>query len=523
MNYALRRATLLFDRLRALRRYHLHQAQAKSQLDADSLAAPSETPLRHTLTPDEQSCDQMAMEQASSAVEIIPPRRTTRDRLAIELGVAALASDGACPIALEIAGAANERMFIARASGATTLNRLVSQIRARYPQCEIHPLPPARDPLRWRPGEEVSAFELAPGAPAHAPLRAFEASWRSGQTAQEGTDPLLGLLAAFDALPPESRAVAQLALAPAADAWSEPYWRMAVEHPLERERVATRAEQLGQQRDAGGVGAIMALLLLILLLALLQSAMTALPSWARVDALALAHGRLTPLTASQLYWLLSRACPACLGAALITLAAVALRSALRRMRPQAPVYDQRLVREKTSAIAYHARLRVFVLTSRSLNAEPMMGGARSRRASLIRRADRAEEIAALEAMELERTRILEEGIGYVRQTIARWVRGDLKARVPIMPVPALRNMCDDLNGFIIAFSYLSNADYHLRRLQGEVSALTVALRQWMAGGTPQWPLPSGTALDDVLEILAELRRRASAGAPPRAAPPQNAP
>jgi hypothetical protein len=141
----------------------------------------------------------------------------------------------------------------------------------------------------------------------------------------------------------------------------------------------------------------------------------------------------------------------------------------------------------------------------------------------IRRADRAEEIAALEAMELERTRILEEGVGYVRQTIARWVRGDLKARVPIMPVPALRNMCDDLNGFIIAFSYLSNADYHLRRLQGEVSALTVALRQWMAGGMPQWPLPGGTALDDVLEILAELRRRASAGPHPRAAPPQDAP
>jgi hypothetical protein len=140
----------------------------------------------------------------------------------------------------------------------------------------------------------------------------------------------------------------------------------------------------------------------------------------------------------------------------------------------------------------------------------------------IRRADRAEEIAALEARELERTRILEEGIGYVRQTIARWAHGDLKARVPIMPVPALTNMCEDLNGFIIAFSYLSNADYHLRRLQGGVSALTVALRQWMAGGAPQWPPPSGTALDDVLELLAELRRRASAWPPPWTAPPQDA-
>ena len=140
----------------------------------------------------------------------------------------------------------------------------------------------------------------------------------------------------------------------------------------------------------------------------------------------------------------------------------------------------------------------------------------------IRRADRAEEIAALEAQEIERTHILEEGVGYVRQTIARWARGDLKTRVPVMPVPALRNMCDDLNGFIIAFSYLSGADYHLRRLQGEVSSLTVALRLWVAGGLPQWPMPSGTALDDILEILAELRRRASASPPP-APPPQNAP
>jgi hypothetical protein len=140
----------------------------------------------------------------------------------------------------------------------------------------------------------------------------------------------------------------------------------------------------------------------------------------------------------------------------------------------------------------------------------------------IARADRAEEIAALEARELERTRILEEGVGYVRQTIAQWVRGDLKARVPIMPVPALRDMSDDLNGFIIAFSYLSNADYHLRRLQGEVSHLTVALRQWVAGGMPQWPIPKGTALDGVLGILADLRRRASA-APPPSAPPQSAP
>lgn len=143
----------------------------------------------------------------------------------------------------------------------------------------------------------------------------------------------------------------------------------------------------------------------------------------------------------------------------------------------------------------------------------------------IRRADRAEELAMLEERELEHTRILEEGVGYVRQTIARWARGDLKARVPIMPVPALTNMCEDLNGFIIAFSYLSNADYHLRRLQGEVSKLTVALDEWAQGRAVVWPIPSGTALDRVLELLAQMRRRASRPSepPPPSASPQRSP
>jgi hypothetical protein len=134
----------------------------------------------------------------------------------------------------------------------------------------------------------------------------------------------------------------------------------------------------------------------------------------------------------------------------------------------------------------------------------------------IRRADRAEEFAVLEYRELQRTRALEEGVRYVRQTIAQWAHGDLQGRIPPMPVPVLQEMRDDLNGFIIAFSYLSNADYHLRRLQGEVSKLTVALDQWAQGRAAVLPTPSGTALDRVLELLAQLRRRASR---PSAPPP----
>jgi hypothetical protein len=137
----------------------------------------------------------------------------------------------------------------------------------------------------------------------------------------------------------------------------------------------------------------------------------------------------------------------------------------------------------------------------------------------IRRADRAEELAVLEARELERAQILEEGVRYVRQTIARWAHGDLTARVPIMPVPALKDMCEELNGFILAFANRANADQHLRRLQGEVSKLTVALEQWAQGRAAVWPTPSGTALDRVLELLAQLRQRPSR---PNAPPPPSA-
>jgi hypothetical protein len=139
----------------------------------------------------------------------------------------------------------------------------------------------------------------------------------------------------------------------------------------------------------------------------------------------------------------------------------------------------------------------------------------------IARADRAEVIAALEARELDRKRTLEEGVRYVRQTIAYWAYGDLQQRIPRLPVPLLQEMSDDLNSFIVRFAYLANADHHLRRLQGEVSSLTVALERWAHGEQTLWPTPSGTALDRVLEILAALRQRASrpsAPPPPTASP-----
>ena len=141
---------------------------------------------------------------------------------------------------------------------------------------------------------------------------------------------------------------------------------MSVEHPLEPERATARAEQVSQMLQARGatsglgVGGMLALLALTLCLVLLQRYSVSIPLWLHADARSLAHGQLPTLSLAQLAWLAPRVGGACLGALLLALIAVALRQILRRRRP--PLYDQRLVREKTSAIAYHARLRVYIMS-----------------------------------------------------------------------------------------------------------------------------------------------------------------
>ena len=65
----------------------------------------------------------------------------------------------------------------------------------------------------------------------------------------------------------------------------------------------------------------------------------------------------------------------------------------------------------------------------------------------IRRADRAEEIAILEQRAVDRSReeadrtfALEEGVRYLQQTLTQWARGDIRRRVPTMPVAILEQV-----------------------------------------------------------------------------------
>lgn len=126
----------------------------------------------------------------------------------------------------------------------------------------------------------------------------------------------------------------------------------------------------------------------------------------------------------------------------------------------------------------------------------------------IRRADRAEEIATLEQLVIERSRAeadrtfaLEEGVRYLQQTLAQWARGDIRHRVPEMPVVILERIRTDLNAFIAQLEGAPQADFTLRRVQEESTRLAAAVRGWRAGRPVTWPAPTGTPLDPVLIAL----------------------
>jgi len=269
-----------------------------------------------------------------------------RDLPALETALAGLALDERSSIALELAATSTTRQFLLRAEQTVALRHLERQVQGRYPQAVITPA--SIDPLTLAPGEECSAIELCPGAASYLPLR----SWKAREIITEGTDPLLGILAAFGSLPEGARAVAQLALLPASPTWSAPSRRYAVEHPLEKERTQARGKP--QERS---IKDVFLLLPVVLVLLLFYAFHGLIPSFLMQATLELLHGQRPDLTSSETAEVI-------IGVGILVLvllggtyAAILLMSHFGTSR----IYDQRLVEEKTARPAYRVRLRLFVI------------------------------------------------------------------------------------------------------------------------------------------------------------------
>ncbi len=290
---------------------------------------------------------------------MVPRVTSTRDITVLETAMQGLALDDRHPVALELAATASSRHFLLRATSAMSQRHLADQVQARYPQAIIRPVGDPDDPLVLREGETASAVELRAGAEAYLPLRAF----RERELLQEGADPLLGIMGVFNHLPATMRVVTQLALVPAPPTWSQPYRRKSVEHPLEQERMRVRRELSGVQTNGPSTFQLVGMGLLVALLLVwwrFQRQLDALiPSWLLQAGQSLLHGKTPQVSPAHLAALVIGGFVALV--TLFCLAFVVMQ--MRNRLGSSPMYDMRLVDEKTARPAYRVRLRLFVFSA----------------------------------------------------------------------------------------------------------------------------------------------------------------
>jgi len=286
------------------------------------------------------------------------------DALALENLLQSIVLSAQEPVALELWGTVTERRLLVRATTGRSLAHLGAQLRAHTPQAIIRPLATTQDgtapkatktatatpsstvqdrtteallpdPLSLRADEQAQAVQLLPRAGAHLPLKVYA----QRELGEVGVDPLLGILAAMDGLPSGARVGAQLALASAPETWSRSLQRLAVEHPLAQERgqETLRARSATSSASASGGPPLLPLL------ALLGVAAIARPIMAWYHAGDVHHLLLAG---------------AGLLAAAIVLVGVAL---LRAHFARHPVYNMRLVDERTSKLAARACLTLIAI------------------------------------------------------------------------------------------------------------------------------------------------------------------
>jgi hypothetical protein len=142
----------------------------------------------------------------------------------------------------------------------------------------------------------------------------------------------------------------------------------------------------------------------------------------------------------------------------------------------------------------------------------------------IRRANRAEEVAALEHAYAEQRRQLEIGINQILATHVRIANGDYNARAPLNQdnllwqiAVSLNNMVERLKASMTQAAQASRAAYQLGRTEDEARRLALALRDLQQGRQPVWPQPTGTVIDELTVIIATRPQRPSSltALPPR--------
>ncbi len=257
-----------------------------------------------------------------SLVEVVTPRTNAAALGSAEHLFAAIAL--AEPFAVEIDADQTRRRFLVRAGADRMRQQLASQLAAAYPQADLRPISAEADPAHCRADEQVVACTLQLRAAAYLPIRSFTDLDVDGERSAQA-DPVLGILSALGDLPAGWRGLSQLVLRPAPEDWCRDYLRLAVQHPLEHERLPRPTE------TAAPMLGFVAVLLAIAVIALQCYVWLRAGLWLQLFGMG----------AASLFGL---------GVGLPLLRRVCRRT----------VYDMDLVREKVTRPAYRAELRLAV-------------------------------------------------------------------------------------------------------------------------------------------------------------------
>jgi hypothetical protein len=119
----------------------------------------------------------------------------------------------------------------------------------------------------------------------------------------------------------------------------------------------------------------------------------------------------------------------------------------------------------------------------------------------IRRADRAEEIAAMEHQLADQKRQLDIGIRQILETHVRVANGDFNARAPLTQDNVLFQIAASLNNLLNRLGRAGQSEYLYQRTVAEIARLRDSLQAAKSGRAPLWPAPSGTPVDELLQII----------------------
>ena len=115
-----------------------------------------------------------------------------------------------------------------------------------------------------------------------------------------------------------------------------------------------------------------------------------------------------------------------------------------------------------------------------------------------RRADRAEELAALEGAIADQKRQLDVGVQQILATHVRAANGDYAARAPLGQDNVLFAVAASLNNLLARLQRSGQFENQLRRTESEARRLAAALDEARVGRRPAWPTPSGTVIDELI-------------------------